>query len=137
VAQRVAVAIDRRTVVNPVQARTLLAAVRETRRSGPRLVAFFALMYFTALRPEEAANIRKHNLSLLAQGWGELHLEQAAPHAGSDWTGLLHATRGSPRAHRDLWDGAGRAAVPRRARGRAAQANLYARLACGAQARIQ
>jgi hypothetical protein len=37
-------AIDSRTVVNPVQARVLLDAVRQTRRSGPRLVAFFALM---------------------------------------------------------------------------------------------
>jgi integrase len=67
---RVAVAVDRRSVVNPVQARTLLAAVRETRRSGPRLVAFFALLYFAALRPEEAATVRKHNLSLPDEGWG-------------------------------------------------------------------
>ena len=83
---RVVTSVNRRTVVNPTQARTLLAAVRETKRSGPRLVAFFALMYFAALRPEEAANLRKHNLSLPAEGWGELHLEEAAPHAGSDWT---------------------------------------------------
>jgi integrase len=85
-APRVAVTVDKRSVVNPVQARTLLAAVRETRRSGPRLVAFFALMYFAALRPEEAANLRKHNLSLPDAGWGELHLEEATPHAGAEWT---------------------------------------------------
>jgi integrase len=78
--------VDKRSVVNPVQARTLLIAVRETQRSGPRLVAFFALMYFSALRPEEAANVRKHNLSLPEKGWGEIHLEEATPHAGSDWT---------------------------------------------------
>lgn len=85
-APRVATAVDRRSVVNPVQARTLLAAVRETKRSGPRLVAFFALMYFAALRPEEAANLRKHNLALLADGWGELYLDEATPYAGSGWT---------------------------------------------------
>jgi integrase len=78
--------VDRRSVVNPVQARVLLDAVRETKRSGPRLVAFFALMYFSALRPEEAVNVRKHNLSLPASGWGEVHLEEATPYAGSDWT---------------------------------------------------
>jgi integrase len=69
-----------------VQARTLLAAVQNTQRSGPRLVAFFGLMYFAALRPEEAANLRTVNLSLPAQGWGELHLDQASPHAGAEWT---------------------------------------------------
>jgi hypothetical protein len=51
--------VDKRSVVNPVQARVLLDAVRETKRSGPRLVAFFGLMYFAALRPEEAATLRK------------------------------------------------------------------------------
>jgi len=55
-------------------------------RSGPRLVAFFALMYFAALRPEEAANVHKHNLSLPEKGWGDIHLEEATPHAGSSWT---------------------------------------------------
>lgn len=78
--------VDKRSVVNPIQARTLLAAVHETKRSGPQLVAFFALMYFAALRPEEAANVHKHNLSLPEKGWGEIHLEEATPHAGSSWT---------------------------------------------------
>jgi integrase len=78
--------IDKRSVVNPIQARTLLRAVSEAQRSGPRLVAFFALMYFSALRPEEAANIRSHNLALPAEGWGELHIDEATPYAGSAWT---------------------------------------------------
>ncbi|MGD9529397.1 MAG: tyrosine-type recombinase/integrase [Dehalococcoidia bacterium] len=85
-APKAAAVIDVRSVVNPVQARTLLAAVGQTQRSGPRLVAFFALMYFSALRPEEAANVRKHNLSLPEAGWGELHIEEATPYAGADWT---------------------------------------------------
>ncbi|WP_253258656.1 tyrosine-type recombinase/integrase [Pseudonocardia sp. N23] len=78
--------VDRRSVVNPVQARTLLAAVEQTRRSGPRLVAFFGLMYFSAMRPEEAANVHKHNLSIPREGWGEIHLDEATPHAGAEWT---------------------------------------------------
>ncbi len=56
--------IDRRRVANPVQARTLLNSVREQRRSGPRLVAFFGCLYYAALRPEEAVSLAKHNLSL-------------------------------------------------------------------------
>jgi integrase len=73
-------------VVNPIQARTLLRAVHDARRSGPRLVAFFGLMYFAALRPEEAANVRSHNLKLPAEGWGELHIDEATPYAGKAWT---------------------------------------------------
>ena len=51
--------------------RHVLGAARwkETRRSGPRLVALFALMYFAALRAEEAANLRRHNLSRPDAGW--------------------------------------------------------------------
>lgn len=78
--------VDTRRVVNPVQFRTLLKAVREQQRSGPRLVAFFACLYFAALRPEEAVSLTKQNLSLPQEGWGELHLERAEPHAGRDWT---------------------------------------------------
>jgi integrase len=79
-------AIDKRSVVNPIQARTLLRAVREAQRSGPRLMAFFGLMYFSALRPEDAANVRIHNLGLPAEGWGELHIDEATPYAGTAWT---------------------------------------------------
>jgi integrase len=92
--------VDKRSVVNPVQARTLLNAVRETKRSGPRLVACFACSYYSALRPEEAINLRTHNVVLPtlvwngeaqqwvepADGWGEFHLERAAPSAGRRWT---------------------------------------------------
>jgi len=85
-APKPATAVDRRSVVNPVQARTLLSAVREQRRSGPSLVAFFALLYYAGLRPEEAVNLRAHNLSLPDAGWGDLHLERATPDTGKDWT---------------------------------------------------
>jgi integrase len=77
-------AVDRRSVANPVQARTLLAAVR-TRFRG-RLVAFFGCLYFAAMRPEEAVSLRKRNLALPTEGWGEFHLDAAEPHAGKEWT---------------------------------------------------
>jgi hypothetical protein len=78
--------VDRRAVANPVQVRTLIVALRCQRRSGARLVAYFGSLYFAGLRPEEAVSLAKHNLSLPAEGWGELHLERAEPYAGKDWT---------------------------------------------------
>ncbi|MEU8115405.1 hypothetical protein [Micromonospora sp. NPDC048947] len=39
------VTIDRRSVANPVQVRTLLNGVREQGRIGPRMVAFYACLY--------------------------------------------------------------------------------------------
>lgn len=91
--------VDRRSVVNHAQARALLAAVEAQKPSGKRLVAFFALMYYAGLRPEEAVNLRDHNVILppLALNeetgeweepgeWGELRLAKAAPFAGREWT---------------------------------------------------
>jgi integrase len=94
--------VDRRAVVNPVQARTLLAAVHAQMPNGPRLVAFFGLMYYAGLRPEEAAALTKQHLSLPPMNWnegtqnwetpegqddwGELHLERARPEVGAEWT---------------------------------------------------
>jgi integrase len=90
-APRTVEVVDRRVVANPVQVRTLLDAVRQQRRSGPRLVAFFGCLYFAGLRPEEAVSLAKHNLSIPPEGWGELHLEAAEPYAGKDWTDTGHA----------------------------------------------
>jgi integrase len=92
--------IDRRGVVNPAQGRRLLAAVHEELPSGPRLVAFFAVIYCAALRPEEAVNLRRDNITLpsLAQNattgnweepadnWGKLRFCTAAPEVGAVWT---------------------------------------------------
>ncbi|MBB5871984.1 integrase [Allocatelliglobosispora scoriae] len=78
--------VDRRAVANPIQARTLLNALEDMGRSGPRLVGYFACLYFAGLRPEEATSLAKRNLSLPDKGWGELHLEVAEPHAGREWT---------------------------------------------------
>lgn len=100
--------VDKRAVPNPIQARTLLAAVRETPRSGERLEAFFGAMYYAALRPEEAVALNKRHLSLpeptwnedkkkFEFGWGEFHLDEATPHAGGRWT-----DSGKPRDQRQL-----------------------------------
>lgn len=78
--------VDRRSVANPVQVRTLLEGVAEQGRIGPRMVAFYACLYYAALRPEEAVSLSKRNLSLPAEGWGEMVLDMAEPHAGKEWT---------------------------------------------------
>ena len=102
-APKVSSQVDRRSVVNPRQARALLQAVRVQQPSGPRLVALFAVMYYAGLRPEEAINLGADNVILPPAGrtddedWGELHIRSAAPDAGSEWT-----DDGSPRERRQL-----------------------------------
>ena len=91
--------VDRRSVVNPAQARRLLGAVHAQLPSGPRLVAFFAVIYYAGLRPEEAVNLRKDNITLPplvrnattgesepTDNWGELRFCSAAPEVGTEWT---------------------------------------------------
>lgn len=88
-------------MVNPRQARALLEAVRAQQPSGSRLVTFFAVMYYAALRPEEAISLSEDNLILPPRvwdedsqqwqdppdddDWGELHIRSATPDAGSEW----------------------------------------------------
>jgi integrase len=83
---KTAKAIDKRVVVNPQQAARLLMAVNEQSPSGPRLVAFFATIYYSGLRPGEAVNLRKPDLSLPDTGWGELLLWESAPETGAGWS---------------------------------------------------
>jgi integrase len=58
------------------------------------------MLYYSALRPAEAINLRRNNVALPRKawnpstgkweeppgGWGEFHLERAAPAAGRSWT---------------------------------------------------
>lgn len=103
-APKVSSQVDRRSVVNPRQARALLEAVRAQQPSGARLVAFFAVMYYAGLRPEEAINLRADDalpsqarLDAKDDEWGELHLRSATPDVGSEWT-----DDGSQRERRQL-----------------------------------
>jgi integrase len=119
-APRVTPEVDRRVVVNPSQARALLEAVRVQEPSGPRLVAFFGVLYYSGLRPEEAVGLRRQDVVLpelvwddagqtwteLGDQWGELHLRTARPDAGKQWTdagadrdsrGLKHRAEGESR----------------------------------------
>ncbi|WP_103351890.1 tyrosine recombinase XerC [Amycolatopsis sp. CA-128772] len=86
--------VDKRSVVNPIQFRTIL---NEVRRIAPRLVLFYALLFFAGLRPEEAKAVRKDDFVLPppvfneATGeWeyedGEIHLCDARPDIAGEWT---------------------------------------------------
>jgi integrase len=75
--------VDRRVVVNPEQARALLAAVREV---YPSLEAFFGCLYYAGLRPSEARHLRETDLTLPGSGWGELTLRGSTQAGGAAWT---------------------------------------------------
>jgi integrase len=92
--------IDRRVVCNPRQARELLTTLSYVggldRDRGRRLIAMFACMYFAALRPAEAVNLRKADCDLPATGWGRLYVARTTPEVGKRYTdsGELHDEKG-------------------------------------------
>ncbi len=85
-APAVAQSVDRRVVVSPAQARKLLAAMRGHSERGQHLEAFFACLYYAALRPSEAVMLRDADLSLPKKGWGRIDLSASASRAGTAWT---------------------------------------------------
>lgn len=93
--------VDPQAVANPVQGRMLLEAVGTVGKQGPPLVAFFGLMYYAGLRPEEVANVKKQNLSLPETGWGDIHLERARPEVSEEWTNTGESSEEAPLKHRD------------------------------------
>jgi integrase len=70
-------------LVNPEQARALLAAVRE---HAAALEAFFGCLYYAALRPAEARHLRDTDLVLPGSGWGELTLTGSTQEVGHAWS---------------------------------------------------
>jgi integrase len=82
-APKTAEAVDPQVVVNRRQAEALLAAIASI---APRLVAFFACMYYAGLRPSEAIELRMSGLDLPENGWGTIYLRKSAPAVGRAWT---------------------------------------------------
>ena len=70
------------------QARELLTAVIYVGRPwrGRHLRAFFACMYFAALRPGEVKALRKDGCYLPVIGWGKLTLSRSRPQSNKRWT---------------------------------------------------
>ncbi|HEX6453974.1 MAG TPA: tyrosine-type recombinase/integrase [Trebonia sp.] len=78
--------MDRRVVVSPAQAEMLLTAVGRMGQRGAHLKAFFAILYYAALRPSEAVMLREADLHLPKTGWGRIVLSASASRAGTAWT---------------------------------------------------
>ena len=98
-----ATVVNPQVVASPAQVRALLAEVAGLR---PELTAFFACLYYAALRPEEAVALRQADLMLPPHGRGKLTLTGACPRTGSAWTstgtpyeprGLKHRPDGTVR----------------------------------------
>src|SRR5271165_4298511 len=85
-APAVAATVDRRVVVSPAQAEALLNAVGRLGKRGEHLKAFFACLYYAALRPSEAVMLRQADLHLPRAGWGRIVLSASASRAGRAWT---------------------------------------------------
>ena len=94
-------AIDRRRVLNPIQARTLFKAVGEQAHSGPRLVAFFGCLYFAGLRSEEAVALRRSNLDLPPEGWGTITSNAANPTQDANGPTAARTATCAPQARDD------------------------------------
>jgi len=94
---KVSKAIDKRSLLNHRHAMRLLAQVKRAPRTGWKLHAFFATLYYAGLRPEEAAGLHVQDLQLPEEGWGEILVHEAAPEPGSQWS-----DSGKPRDRRGL-----------------------------------
>ena len=97
----VAEAVDRRVVVNHAQARSLLYAVRA---AYPSLEAYFACLYYAALRPAEARHLRVNDCVLPETGWGELVLLGSTPDSNGVWTDSGEANEDRQLKHRGVSD---------------------------------
>ncbi|SNY58224.1 tyrosine-type recombinase/integrase [Paractinoplanes atraurantiacus] len=82
--------VDRRSVINPQQALDLLAVVADKHQ---RLVAFFACLYYAAMRPAEALHLRIEDCDLPEEGWGMLRLAGSTQHVGQGWGDDSEAVR--------------------------------------------
>lgn len=94
---KVAKAIDKRSLLNHRDAKQLFTQVKQAPRTGWKLYAFFATLYYAGLRPEEAAGLKVQDLDLPETGWGEILVHEAAPEPGSQWS-----DSGKPRDRRGL-----------------------------------
>lgn len=92
-------AVDRRVVVNPAQARSLLGAVHD---QDPALEGFFACLYYAGLRPAEVRNLRSTDCHLPETGWGRAVLTGSHQHSGRRWTDSGRAAEERSLKHRSL-----------------------------------
>lgn len=83
---KVSRAVDKRCLLDRDRASRILAHIYQRPRGGRRLHAFFNVLYYAGLRPEEAVMIRVDDLALPEEGWGEILVHTGASEIGSQWT---------------------------------------------------
>ncbi|MFI1183355.1 site-specific integrase [Streptomyces sp. NPDC020799] len=93
-------AVDRRSLVHPRRMARILARIRRRPRGGRRLHAYFATLYYTGPRPEEAVAMYVDDVLLPPEDaedqWCSVLFHTAKPEVGKNWTddGDLHEERG-------------------------------------------
>lgn len=94
--------IDFRYVPGPTQAAALIAAAPAQGPRGRHLAAFYGCLYYAAMRPAEATDLRIADCTLPDSGWGQLLLTGSSPGVSSRWTddGSTHDERGLKRRAR-------------------------------------
>lgn len=70
---------------NPAQVRTILAAVSNHQPTSITYQAFFATMYFSAMRPSEVTALRPRDLELPDEGWGKIVVRRSLSGASTQW----------------------------------------------------
>jgi integrase len=103
---RVPEAVDPRVLVDRSRAEALLTAVGAQGEVGRRLVAFFACMYYAAMRPSEVVELRVSCLKLPETGGelGELLMSRSAPTGGRSWTDTGQRRESRQLKHRAVGD---------------------------------
>lgn len=100
----VAEEVDRRVVASTAQVEAMLDVVPAVAVRAGHYKAFYGCLYYAALRPSEAASLRRDDCKLPSKGWGRLTLTETAPYVGTEWSddGSTNEVRGlkhRPRNH--------------------------------------
>ncbi|MFI1181334.1 site-specific integrase [Streptomyces sp. NPDC020799] len=97
---RTANAVDRRSLIHPDRMARILARIRRRSRGGRRLHTYFATLYYTGPRPEEAVAMYVDDVLLPPEDaedqWCSVLFHTAKPEVGKNWTddGAIHEERG-------------------------------------------
>ncbi|WP_329117437.1 tyrosine-type recombinase/integrase [Streptomyces sp. NBC_01465] len=93
-------AVDRRALINPQRMARMLDRIRRRPRGGRRLYAYFATVYYTGPRPEEAVALYVDDVTLPPEDaedqWCDVLFHTAQPEVGKNWTddGEIREERG-------------------------------------------
>lgn len=78
--------VARALLMSPTDVERLLEVMRDCGKVGPRLVAFFATLFYAGLRPSEALALTTDDLTLPRSGWGEIVVRNALTSPGRRFT---------------------------------------------------